>query len=189
VGLAVPPGLQHQDLLAYTDQVLKLAGTQEPSLRHCEKPDDCFVYMIIPNSVDPEGNPVPPAVAAERVVSVLKDARRTQGKESGGGEPTGQEPEGEPLGVVVTADLNLVGLRGKPVLLSWSMWQQGGKKRLYGTWLNRNLAYRLEATTDHDATTLDLWVPLPKTSGPYFVRIDLTASGLPLASADSQPFD
>jgi hypothetical protein len=57
----------------------------------------------------------------------------------------------------VTADLELAGLRGKPVLLSWSMWQQGGNKRLYGDWLNRNLAYRLEATTDRD-TTLDLWI-------------------------------
>jgi hypothetical protein len=88
----------------------------------------------------------------------------------------------------VTADLELAGLRGKPVLLSWSMWQQGGNKRLYGDWLNRNLAYRLEATTDRD-TTLDLWIPLPKAPGPYFVRVDLTAGRSTLASADSQPFD
>jgi hypothetical protein len=56
-------------------------------------------------------------------------------------------------------------------------------------WLNRNLAYRLEATTDRDTTSLDLWVPLPRSPGPYFIRVNLTAADATLASADSQPFD
>jgi hypothetical protein len=91
--------------------------------------------------------------------------------------------------VVVTADLELAGLRGRPVLLSWSMWQKGGKVRLFGDWLNSNLAYRLEATSDRDTTSLDLWIPLPKSPGPYLVRVNLTAAQSPLASAESQPFD
>jgi hypothetical protein len=82
------------------------------------------------------------------------------------------------------------GLPRRPVLLTWSMWQKNGEtRRLYGNWLNRNLAYRLKAITDRDTTTLDLWVPLPKPPGPYFVRIQLTAGGSARASTDSQPFD
>jgi hypothetical protein len=135
-------------------------------------------------ATDQKGNPVPPDVAAEQVLKVLRDTRRT-----GGEQPGGEQPKGEPLGVVVSADLELVGLRGKPVLLSWSMWQQGGTKRLFGNWLNRNLAYRLVATTDHDTTALDMWIPLPKAPGPYFIRVNLTADRSPLASGDSPPFD
>jgi hypothetical protein len=201
VGLAVPSAFQQEGFDAYAQEVLELAAAQDPDLKLCEEDpkansDDCIevAYFIPPVSVDTEGNPVAPAVAAERVVELLRGARSTGGEKPGGekpgGEkPGGEKPKGEPLGVVVSADLELAGLRGKPVLLSWSMWQQGGKKRLYGNWLNNNLAYRLKATTDRDTTTLDLWVPLPRSRGPYFIRVSLTAAESVLASADSPPFD
>jgi hypothetical protein len=178
VPLVVPPAFRPKEFREYTDEVLKRVDDQVPQ---CGK--RCLVFARN-FSTAPNGEPVPPDVAAERIVQLLKDARST-----GGEQPGGEQPGGEPLGVVISADLELAGLRGKPVLLSWSMWQQGGKKRLYGNWLNRNLAYRLEATTDRDTTTLDLWVPLPKSPGPYFIRVNLTAAESPLASADSPPFD
>jgi hypothetical protein len=137
-------------------------------------------YLIASSALDPKGNPVPAAVAAKRVVTILRDARTTGGPAA---------PRAEPLGVVVSADLEVVGLRGRPVLLSWSMWQQGGKKRLFGNWLNRTLAFRLLPSSDDDTTSLDLWVPLPRSPGRYFIRVDLTENQSPLASADSQPFD
>ena len=171
--LVIPPAFSPEEFRKYTDEVLKRVNNQIPE---CDGPSKTFAGTF---STAPNGDPVPPDVAAERVVQLLKGARST-----GGG-----QPGGEPLGVVISADLELAGLRGKPVLLSWSMWQQGGKKRLYGNWLNRNLAYRLEATTDRDTTTVDLWVPLPKSPGPYFIRVNLTAGKAPLASADSPPFD
>jgi hypothetical protein len=196
VGLAVPSGFQQEGFDAYAQEVLELAGAQDPDLKLCEEDpkansDDCIevAYFIAPMSVDTEGNPVAPAVAAERVVELLRGARSTGGEKPQGEKPGGEKPKGEPLGVVVSADLELAGLRGKPVLLSWSMWQQGGKKRLYGNWLNNNLAYRLKATTDQDTTTLDLWVPLPKSRGPYFIRVSLTTAESVLASADSPLFD
>ncbi len=127
------------------------------------------------NSVDPEGNPVPPEVAIERVLKVLKDAR--------------QNSKQEPLGAIVSVDIELAGLRGKQVLLTWSMWQMAGESRLHGDWLNRNLAYRLEATTNRDSTTVDIWIPLPATDGPFFIRVDLTTQGRSLRSGASQPFD
>jgi hypothetical protein len=179
--LVVPGTLQQEDFDAYIDEVRKRAEAQDIcGASHESCADATAVEVVaIANSVDPEGNPVAPDVAAERVVKLLKDARKTGGKQS----------KGEPVGVVVSADLELVGLRGKPVMLSWSMWQQGGRKRLYGNWLNRNLAYRLKATTDHDTATLDLWIPLPKSSGPYFVRVALTTAGTRLAGADSPLFN
>jgi hypothetical protein len=132
--------------------------------------------IVSAKSVSPDGEPVDPAIAADRVLQVLRDARRA---------PTAEQ---EPLGVVVNADLELVGLRGKPVELSWSMWQMGGDVRLHGDWLNSNLAYRLEAATDSDTVSIDLWVPLPSQPGPYFVEVDLIAKSARLASARSEPF-
>jgi hypothetical protein len=200
-GFVVPSTFQQEQFSAYAQEVLEFAEAQDSGRKPCEvnsqtNSDDCIkliplsgsISKLIPLigsiSLDPKGNPVAPAVAAQRVVELLRDARST-GREPQGGE----EPRREPLGVVISADLELAGLRGKPVLLSWSMWQQDGRKRLYGNWLNRNLAYRLEATTDRDTTSLDLWVPLPKSPGPYFIRVNLAAAESLLASADSQPFD
>lgn len=172
----VPSELKQEDVRKVTTIAFRRAKDEvpgcDPNLDGCEQ---IMSAMGVGHALDLEGNPVAPGVAAERVIKVLKDARTTRRK--------------EPLGVVVSVDVELAGLRGKPVFLSWSMWQQSGDTRLYGKWLNRNLAYRLEATTDRDTTTFDLWVPLPKPPGPYFIRIQLTANGSARASTDSQPFD
>jgi hypothetical protein len=162
-------------------RIAEAAEAEVPGLESCvADPAGCPVtYLIVSSALDSKGNPVPAAVAAERVVTILRDARSTGGP----------GPRAEPLGVVVSADLEVVGLRGKSVLFSWSMWQQGGHKRLFGNWLNRTLAFRLVPTTDDDTTSLDLWVPLPRSPGRYFIRVDLTEGQSPLASADSRPFD
>jgi hypothetical protein len=139
----------------------------------CPESADDLESMIVANSVDVDGNPVPPDVAAERVLEILRNAR-TDGD--------------EPLGVVVTTDVELVGLRDAPVFLTWEMFQYGGSTRLHGEWLNENLAYRLEPTTDHDTATLDLWIPLPPDPGPYVVRIKVAHAGSGLASAHTGPF-
>lgn len=92
------------------------------------------------------------------------------------------------VGVVVTVNVDLGGLRGKPVLLSWSMWQTGSGKRIFGDWLNEHLAYELTADTDHDTTGGDFWIPLPKVKSSYFVRVWLTHNDVVLATINSPPF-
>lgn len=117
-------------------------------------------FIAIGNAVTPSGDPVEPAVAAERIAKVLTDARHA---------PSAADPaipDPEPLGVVVSTDLDLSGLRGEALTLSWSMWQEAGGVRLNGDWLNDNLAYRIEPRTDHATTTLDVWIPMPREPGP-----------------------
>jgi hypothetical protein len=94
----------------------------------------------------------------------------------------------QPVGVVVSANFDFTGLRGKSVLLSWAIWQVGGGERLYGDWLNERLAYRFVPQSDHDSGGADFWIPLPKSGGPYFVRSRLTTGGTTLATADSKAF-
>ena len=62
------------------------------------------------------------------------------------------------------------------------------EKRLHGKWLNRNLAYRMVPSSNRDTASLDLWIPLPKKRGSYFVRSTLTLDGVAIASADSDTF-
>jgi len=44
-------------------------------------------------------------------------------------------------------------------------------------------------SSQRDTAGLELWVPLPKEPGPYFVRLTLSVDDAPLASADSGPVD
>jgi hypothetical protein len=141
----------------------------------CLDPAKCQAVrdMVTGVAVDPDGNPVPPDVAAQRVIEILRDAR-TDGH--------------EPLGVVVTTDLDLAGLRGEPVFLTWRMFGYGGSTQLHGEWLNENLAYRIEPRTDHEAATVDLWIPLPPEPGPYVVKVKVTHDGSGLDSDQTGPF-
>ena len=179
-GIVLPP-LAHERELQGVDRV-EATASELARVTGCEDdPDGCTPYVvkvlpfIVAESVDQQGEPVPPDVAAQRVVELLRDTRV-----GGDGD--------EPLGVVIATDIELEGLRGKTVLLTWSMWQQSGGARLHGDWLDERLAYSLEATTEHDTTSLDLWIPLPPEPGPYFVRVGLDLGGSSLASADSEPF-
>jgi hypothetical protein len=133
--------------------------------------------------VTEDGRPVDPVAAADRIVEILKDSCRRVPDGKGGTELS------EPLGAVVRADVELQGMRRRTVLLSWSMWERDGGGRLHGDWLNENLAYRLRPGTEHDTTSLDLWVPLPEETGPYVIRTTLRVDGVTVASGETPPFD
>ena len=94
------------------------------------------------------------------------------------------------MGELVSANLELVGLRGQPVLLAWSIFQQGDKTNPFGKWLSGDFVVdRLEATTNDDTAALEMWIPLPKRPGPFVIRLSLSTDGAELASANSGPFD
>jgi hypothetical protein len=94
------------------------------------------------------------------------------------------------LGELINVNLELAGLQGQPVILSWSIFQKDGQNHLPRSWLGNFAAYRLEGTTGDDTGTLEMWIPLPKQHGPYFVHLALTTTGGDsLASMDSGLFD
>ena len=64
----------------------------------------------------------------------------------------------------------------------------GSQTNLYGKWLSDFAAYRLQAATEDDTGSLDVWIPLPVAPGPYFIRLSLASDGASLASMDSSPF-
>lgn len=140
-----------------------------------------------------------PEQAAEALLAMFEEVRTVasaalppvggEGPEGGATGPPVPAVVDEPLGAVVGLDVELVGLRDRSVLLTWSLWRQGGEARLYGEWLATNPAYRLLPSSQRDTAGLELWVPLPKEPGPYFVRLTLSVDDASLASADSGPVD
>jgi hypothetical protein len=153
------------------------------------------VLAIYPVPLDPHGGVAPPVVAAKRLIRILTQTRTVSGEsgnQSGGG-PGNQSGapsnKRDPLGELVSVNVELAGLQGQPVLLSWSMFPEGGHAHLFGNWLKNVAAYRLEATTNDDTGTLEMWIPLPKPPGPYFIHLSLTTlDGASLTSMDSGPF-
>lgn len=167
--LVLPSGLDNDAVRNATDKVLRVVGAPEHAL-------GAVMPAITANSVDSSGNRVSQDVAIDRVIKILRDARQVEGG-------------GEPLGVAVSADVELSGFRNKTLTLSWAMWQVDGKsRRLHSDWLSRKLAYELRSTTDHDTSAVDLWIPLPQEAGSYSVHVDIYMGNNRVASGESQPF-
>lgn len=135
--------------------------------------------------MDENGREVEPAVAAKRISELLTDTRSIN---VGPGNRQDSGSKKDLLGELVSINFELTGLRDKPIYLKWYIFQKGGQSHLFGKWFENFVAYRLEATTNDDTGTLEMWIPLPKLPGPYFLDLSLTMDGASLASADSDLF-
>jgi hypothetical protein len=121
---------------------------------------------------DPDGEVVPPAEAAKRIVKHLKLTRSVVAA-------SGLEI---PLGVVVRATVRIQNAVEVPVHIGWELEGAGARTaRLTRGWQQGAPAYMLQAETEDDRGVFTVWVPLPKEPGRY--NLTLTAyredSGLP----------
>jgi hypothetical protein len=166
--LKVPPGLD-----SGTTGAAKSACRTRMVRNFC---DQQVPLLIIPT--DDQGERLTAAQVVQRQDELFKTMRTVK---------VARTHKADPVGVVVTADVELAGLRGKDVRLSWAMWQKNGDT-LGPDWLTEHLAYRMKATSEDDTASFDFWIPLPKSPGSYFVRSRLSTGTATLATADSEPF-
>jgi hypothetical protein len=179
-----PAGSRQVEVREQLVRVMRKLRADDPSPAWDDCSQDLSTCPALPAmrsmAYGPDGKPVPPEVAAERVLEVFRDTR-TSSEESG---------PSEALGVFVTVDLELVGLRGREVKLSWLMYG-GGKgrdKRLHGNWLNDNLVYSLKPQSEDDTTIAAIWIPLPRSAGPFRVHVLLKVDGVLVAHKKSKSF-
>jgi hypothetical protein len=92
------------------------------------------------------------------------------------------------VGELVNAGVELAGLKGKTIILSWSIFPEDSQTQLPEQWLGNFVSYRLKATTDDDTGSFDMWIPLPRQPGRYFISLTLALGDADLASMNSGPF-
>ena len=115
----------------------------------------------------------------KRVRKVLEGTRTTV-SESG---------KGEPLGVALSFDVTVTGLRGRDVQIYWSMLSADTDQALGRSWLKNTRATTLRPKHETDQFRTDLWLPLPKPEGDYVARVTLLGpEGGRLTSARSRVF-
>ena len=94
----------------------------------------------------------------------------------------------QPLGVTVNYKLTMTGYRGRTVRVRWELHRRGGGG-LPHEWLQKQRPANWEAEANQDSVSPNLWVPLPPTSGPLFVRlIAEDEDGVPLARSNTPRF-
>lgn len=184
------PGVGRPDLPAsHATQVLRRVDDQF-RLGNCDGPNGLCKALVQGSETDPEGNPVPPRVAAQRVVKVLSHVRsRPVVRATESGEPAAV-PKRDPLGVVVRANVDLVHGQGQPIEIRWEILDasSGEVQSLSREWLRDLAAYELLADTDPDSAFFKLWVPLPEQRGDYVISLTARTDGdrLPLAEKSTE---
>ncbi|SFN90384.1 hypothetical protein [Mycetocola miduiensis] len=105
-----------------------------------------------------EGKQVPPEELATILAEAFAEVEAIE-------DPTGLDP----LGWTVAVRLNLEGVKGVPVLLTWSL----DGVDVPENWKADKLAYRVIASTPHDAGSVELWIPDLSVPGTYNVNVKL----------------
>jgi hypothetical protein len=183
-----PPGISPKGEHRIGTDLVRVVAGEDPTLdltHHCPECADRLLHL---GALDPAGDNRPLQQAGATIASVLQDSQSVPASPGTGSQGTGGSGKRVPLGELVSVNMELAGLQGQPVFLSWSIFQESGQNRLFGRWLSNFVAYRLEATTEDDTGTLEMWIPLPKPPGPYFIRVSLSTDGASLTSMDSGPF-
>jgi hypothetical protein len=144
-------------------------------------PCDAILPLISAASINADGDPVGDQTTEDRLVELLRHTR-TVLVGSGG------TRHREPVGVEVTFLIELAGLRDEDVYIRWSIHEAGSMHRLFGKWLATNVAYRLKVNSDDTTRTRNIWVPLPRTKGPFFARLYVASEGDILSFYDTKRF-
>jgi hypothetical protein len=106
----------------------------------------------------PHGEKLTVGEVASRLATALREVKYVQ-----------KEGKKDPLGWVVAVDLDVSGLKGVPLLLTWSL----DGLNVPDSWSADRIAYRLTATTAHDNGSIEVWVPDLKKRGSYNVNLKL----------------
>ena len=201
---SLPPlGMSPHDAVVYANNVAAIVQKSDPGISLNCGDSPCVAFMAEVCTDPTSGQIVTLSNCASAIFRGIKDfngfrldsgsqgsgGSGSQGSGGSGSQGSGGSTKRQPLGELVSVDLELAGLKGQPVFLSWAIFQKEGPSHLSGRWLSNFVAYRLEAKTNDDTGTLEMWVPLPKQKGPYFIRVTLTTGGANLASMNSNPFD
>jgi hypothetical protein len=137
----------------YMDSVL-----DQPVLEDYVRPILRIVESSNTEIVGADGNLLPADQVAMRLAEALWEV-----------ESEGKDGKKDPLGWVVAVNLEVVGLEDVPLLLTWGL----DGLDVPVSWAADSVAYRVTATTAHDAGSVEVWVPDLEKAGTYNVNLKL----------------
>jgi hypothetical protein len=119
--------------------------------------------VVYANVVNPDGSSteVSPVQIGTRLAKLLAGTRTheiAQGKV-------------EPMGVTVNYNVSLKGFRGRKVDVRWSLYDANGGHKVPRDWLRDQDIRWWKGEAEKDSASDSFWVPLPKISGPFFIRV------------------
>ena len=120
-------------------------------------------YITTIDYIADDGQQIPPDQVAERLITALVEVETEDGNQS-------LDQNSQPMGWTVSVGIDLEGLANVPLLMTWSL----DGVDISATWQAENLAYRIVASTQHDAGVARIWVPDLNRAGPYNVNVRLT---------------
>jgi hypothetical protein len=136
------------------------------------------LYMQV---VDEKGEPtfVNQAVVAEQLAKLLAGTRTApllSGRE-------------QPVGVTINFRLSLTGFRGRIVDVRWALHRDASGGQVPRDWLKNQRGPRYRGNAEKDSASPAIWVPLPRSEGVYFIRLEIKdEDGVRLAYADTPRF-
>jgi hypothetical protein len=128
--------------------------------------------------LDDQGQPAPPEVAAERLAESLEGVRSVR-----------TEDKIDPVGIRATVSLEIEGMRGRTLALYWRLSAAPGGTALPTEWATPVPACRLVPGTDLDTASIDVWIPLPDSSGPFLLDFYVATETAALTSYRTEAFD
>jgi hypothetical protein len=128
--------------------------------------------------LDDQGRSAPAEVAAARLAESLEGVRsvRTAGRV-------------DPVGMRATVSLEIEGMRGRTLALYWRLSPAPGGTALPTEWATPVPACRLVPGTDLDTASIDVWIPLPDSPGPFLLDFYVATESAALTSYRTEVFD
>jgi hypothetical protein len=124
------------------------------------------------------------------IIAILRGTRTRPVPASAGLSDRAEGLETEPVGVIVSVALTLVGLEDEDVSVYWSLYHARDGGRVPRAWLVNRRASTAHADAGTDRRASTFWVPLPKLRGPFYVRLSAVAEdGTVLDYQNTQPFE
>jgi hypothetical protein len=138
---------------------------RDPNVEDIELPDACETApgdeeCPIPLMAMLAAEDVSPSETADQLVKFFTEVRKHP-------LPTGKS---EPLGVAVNYKLTVTGFRDRMVRVRWELHRPEGGE-LPQEWISKQRPTSWVGEADTDSVSPNLWVPLPVTSGPFFIRL------------------
>ncbi|MGH2749616.1 MAG: hypothetical protein ACRDK3_01885 [Actinomycetota bacterium] len=143
---------------------------------------DCEDAAVLRSITAPGTVSVEDGVATTSSASLLEVLNRTRERQVSAGVT-------EPLGVVISFDLTLEGYEKRKIDVRWSLFRGDKRAKVPRDWLVNRRALVAQPKAAFDRASGEFWIPLPKRTGPYFVRLSAWDEKTRIDFTDSTPFD